>query len=543
MNKKTNTNPFAEALKAEDSKESVSVTENGALGYARTDSRLVDFFFKVGSMRSMSEDDIKAQFGEAYAEDAHRAIELMYFVRDCRGGVGEKRVFKVCFDWMVCNAPADAVYLLPLIPEYGSWKSFFELTDSFRKAAMVLDAAFDFVRKQWNSDIAKVDSDESVSLMAKWLPSENTSSKETVRLAKIWRTALGMDPRSYRKGLSMLRKKIRVVERDMTLGYWNRINYNAVPAKAGQIYKKAFLKHDEVRRTKWLEDLKAGKEGVKINTAGLTVADMVKEYRKGRGYGSSLKPEDPTIEAAWRDLVAKNMLPDTGKSLLPIVDGSGSMFAGIDRNSDLEAIDVSIGLGLFLANINTPEWRGMLIEFGSNPQFFTVPVNASLHDQIQICLRHDDCGSTNIQAVYNLILKTSVEHGFSQGQIPDLITFSDMEFDSAYGSRYSWSSWNRRSDESLSKLFDIITAEYKRHGYVLPRSVFWNINSRTGTIPLTTNEMGVALLSGFSQSIMDMVLSRKLDPLSVLLEKLDSPRYDLVRKALDDKKEDDKYPF
>lgn len=530
MNKNTNTNPFAEALKAEDSNESVSVTENGAVGYARTSSRLVDFFFKVGSMRSMSEEDIKTQFAEAYAEDAERAIELMYFVRDCRGGAGEKRVFKVCFDWLIQNAPADARDLLVLIPEYGSWKSFFELTDSFRKNALVEKAALEFVRNQWNVDMGKIGSEDSVSLMAKWLPSENTSSKNSVRLAKIWRVdALGLDPRSYRKGLSLLRKKIRVVERDMTLGYWGKINYNAVPAKAGQIYKNAFLKHDEVRRTKWLEDLKAGKEDVKINTAGLTVADMVKAYRTSyRG----LKEEDPVIEAAWRDLVAKNMLPDTGKSLLPIVDGSGSMYAAVSKSSSLEAIDVSVGLGLFLANINTPAWRGMLIEFGSNPVFFKVPTNASLREQIKICLGHDDCGSTNIKAVYELVLNAAKHHRLTQDQMPDLVTFSDMEFDTAYGGWCDWRTGYNNSAKPTEKLFDTIAQFYSMAGYTVPRSIFWNINSRTGTIPMTENENGVALLSGFSQSIMDMILSRKLDPLSVLLEKLDSPRYNAVRLAL-----------
>jgi hypothetical protein len=234
--------------------------------------------------------------------------------------------------------------------------------------------------------------------------------------------------------------------------------------------------------------------------------------------------DDPTIEAAWRDLVAKNQIPEDSPSMLPVMDGSGSMYSKISSGSNIMAIHVSIGLSLFLANINTKAWKGMVMEYGSRPSFFQVPTNASLREQIKIALAHDDCGSTNVEAVFDEVLKTAVREGFKQEEIPEIICFSDMEFSPAM---IGW-----RNADNEDRLFEYIARKWSDAGYSLPRLTFWNINSRTGTIPLTENKNGVALLSGYSQSIMQMVLSRKLDPLTILLEKLDSPRYNLVREAL-----------
>ena len=513
-------NKFADALKEIDSEESVSITENGAYGYKNTSSRLVDFFFQMGSARILPASNIIGSFGEAYAEDPARAAELLFLLRDCRGGLGEKRAFETCFDWLVRRQPDVAVKLLPLIPEYGSWKTFFSLTDTFSKSKVVEDAARLMFKDAMMGSMATYGETGKVSsLVAKWAPSGNTSSKDTRRLAEYWRKVLGMSPREYRKCLSKLRSGLRVVEGDMSANRWSEIDYNSVPAKAGLLYRNAFEKHDPDRRRKWLCDLESGVAGAKINTAGLTVAEMVSKYLHGL-------EEDPTIEAAWRDLVAKGQLGETDIPVLPVVDGSGSMYSV--HTGSIRPIDVSIGLGLYLANINTAAWKGMLIEYGTRPSFFKVPVEASLHDQVCIAVMHNDCGSTNVEAVFDLILRTAVRNGFSQKDIPEVVCFSDMEFNQVmipfeYGT-------GRNVDEV--KLFDHIAKKWGKAGYTLPRLTFWNIDSRTGTIPLTVNRSGVALLAGYSQAIMDMVMSRKLDPLSVLLERLDGKRYDAVRKAL-----------
>lgn len=513
------TNPFISSLKKVDAEESVSVTENGALGYARSGHALTDFFFKVGSMRKIGPLEIQRDFAEVYAEDKQRALELMFFVRDCRGGQGEKHVFNACFGWLIKNHPEAAISLLSLIPEYGSWKSFFDLTPYFLSASEdVKKAANEFFMDQWDHDIDAMEEGKSISLMGKWAPSCNASSHQTKQYGQYWRKVLGITEREYRKTLASLRDYIKVLETKMSANKWSEIDYNAVPSRAGVIYRNSFLKHDEARRRQWLEDLKKPESGAKINTGTLDCPSIVSKYTSSsywRGYYAD--EQDATLEAAWADLVKKGR--ELGiNGFIPVVDGSGSMTINVSESTS--ALDVARGLGLYFAAINAEPWRGKLIEFGSRPNFFEVDTDGSLLQQLKISEKHADCGTTNLEAVFDLILKTAVDANLKQEEIPSgICIFSDMEF-------------NFACENPSEKLFKQIENKWNAAGYKLPKLFFWNINSRTGTIPMVENELGVGLISGFNQSIMKMVMSQKLDPYEIIIEQLDASRYDPVRKAL-----------
>lgn len=506
------TNKFLSSLKKADARESVSITENGAVGYARSGHALTDFFFKVGSMRKAGPIEIANAFAEVYAEDKQRALELMFFIRDCRGGQGEKHVFNAIFGWVIKNDPSAAISLLSLVPEYGSWKSFFELTPYFLSASEdVRKAANTLFMDQWDNDIDAMNADKSISLMAKWCPSANASSRDTKNLARYWRSVLGITEKEYRKTLSSLRDYLKVLETKMSANKWPEIDYNAVPSRAGVIYRNSFLKHDEARRRQWLEDLKKPESGAKINTGVLDCPTIVSKYKKEYGWN-----EDATLEAAWADMVKKGR--ESGvNGFIPVIDGSGSMTVNVGGN--LSALDVARGLGLYFAAINAEPWRGKAIEFGSFPDFFEVDTDGSLLQQLRIAGCHADCGTTNLEAVFDLVLKAAVDGNLKQEEIPGIIIFSDMEF-------------NFACENPSERLFKEIEKKWNAAGYKLPKLFFWNINSRTGTLPMIENNLGVGLISGFNQSIMRMVMSNKLDPYEIIIEQLDAPRYDLVRKAL-----------
>jgi hypothetical protein len=110
----------------------------------------------------------------------------------------------------------------------------------------------------------------------------------------------------------------------------------------------------------------------------------------------------------------------------------------------------------------------------------------------------------------------------SQEDMPkNVLIISDMEFNSAVG-------WHRPSET----LFTTIAKKYAAHGYKLPRLVFWNVNSRTGTIPVRENDLGVALVSGFSPNVVNMVMSNKLDPYECLLETINAERYNPIEETI-----------
>jgi hypothetical protein len=329
---------------------------------------------------------------------------------------------------------------------------------------------------------------------------------------------------------------LNVVEQQMSANEWDKIDYNKVSGIAGVNYRNAFLRHDTERRTQWLGDLASGKNGAKINTATVGVVELVHKYfEKNRfssywGFRGTSTGPDATIEAAWKKLVEDGRSAEFSEKaavqpFLPVIDGSGSMYSAVTQNT--QSIEIAMALGLYFADVNNGFWRNRVMSFGSNPEVYRLPDSASLLDKLIAATKYNDCGSTNIEKVFDLVLSTAVKNNLKQEDIPALVIFSDMEFDSAMYFQNGYCD----TDTQL-KLFKHIAQKYDNAGYKLPKLYFWHICGRTNTIPLTENELGLGLISGFSQQIADMVVSKKLDPYEIVLEKLDAPRYDLVRKAL-----------
>lgn len=488
-----------------DSDANVSVTENGALGYRTTGSRLLDLNFAVSSLRNDTEYEITARFISAYNENPRLAIAWLFFARDVRGGMGERRLFRVCMKWIAETYPNVTKKLLPLIAEYGRWDDLIALYDTPAKKDVE-----DIIIKQLTEDLRNLKEDKPVSLLAKWMPSVNTSSAKTKAVAKNMCEMLNISQKEYRKMLSALRKKIDIVESKMSSGRWSEISYPAVPARANLIYKGAFIKHDLDRRLEYIEKLTKGE--AKINAETLFPHDIVCKARDA---------EDKTLEALW------NALPNTvesGEGTIVVADGSGSMFSRI--SGSVKSIDVANALAIYFSEHLTGPFKDKYITFSHNPRFVNLSQAKTLHQKIQIAENYDEVSDTNIEGVFDLILNTAVNNNLKQSDLPkNILIISDMEF--------NYCTVANQYGTLNSRLFNEISKRYEEKGYKLPRLVFWNVCSRTGTIPLIQNDLGVALVSGFSPSIANMVMSNELDPLKALIETITSKRYQPVLAALD----------
>ena len=206
------------------------------------------------------------------------------------------------------------------------------------------------------------------------------------------------------------------------------------------------------------------------------------------------------------------------------------MTDNIGGNTTVTALDVANALAIYFAEHSSGEFKDKYITFSERPQLVDFSKADSLHDKLQIALTYDECANTNIEKVFDLILTTAIKHNMRKEDMPkNILIISDMEFDSCATSGDS-DIWSRNRPNQ--RLFEIIAQRYADAGYQLPRLVFWNVNSRTGTIPVKENELGVALVSGFSVNIVKMVMSNKLDPYECLLETLNSERYAPIEKAL-----------
>lgn len=502
-----------------DSPSNRSITENGAVGYKTTGHALLDLNFAVSSLRSASDAAIEQKFIAACGDDLNTAIVWLFFARDREKGLGERRLFRVCMRYLAREFPAKTKKLLPLMAEYGRWDDVFCLMGtSLEKDVLAL------VKEQLTSDMENMKRGKSVSLLAKWMKSENTSSKESRAVAARVRAFFGITPRQYRKMLSALRRYIDVIERKMSANKWEEINYEAVPSRANLNYNSAFLRHDEQRRREYLGKLEKGE--AKINASVLFPHDIVHKYMNDYPY--TTKPRDAALEGMW------NALPNTvkdGEGTIVVADGSGSMNSRVG-NTNITAWEVAHALAIYFAERMNGDFKDQYITFSSKPQLVRLGGASSLKGKLDIAKQHGEWTNTNIEAVFDLILQTAVNRRMTQRDLPkNILIITDGEFDDMTDGGDTWG--GRKAFRSPSRtLFQEIALRYRRYGYQLPRLVFWNVNSRTGTIPVKENEMGVALVSGFSPNVAKMIMSGKLDPMDALLETLASPRYDKVREAL-----------
>lgn len=454
------------------------------------------------------------------------AVKWLFYAGDVRDGMGERRLFRVCFKYLVESHREAAEALLDLVPEYTRWDNILCLlgTDSE-------DSVIKLISAKLKEDIKNMAENKPVSLLAKWLPSANTSSRKTRAMAHIITEKTGMSDKKYRKTLSALRAYLKVVETYMSAKEWSKIDYSAVPSRANLIYNKAFLKNDETRRLEYLEKLKTGE--TKINAGVLFPHDIVNKYMTSCLWGRRglIMETDPALEELWR------ALPDYVKgdeNTICVADGSGSMTARIGK-TNVTALDVANSLAIYFAERSKGEFKNKYITFSENPQLVDLSNGTTLKEKLEIALSHREVANTNIEKVFDLILQTALVNNMPQKDIPkNILILSDMEFDACVSCGVKNGSGWLNLNRPTQKLFEVISEKYKSRGYKLPRLVFWNILSKTGTIPLKENKLGAALVSGFSPSVVNMVLSEQLEPFECLREQLNSERYAPVEERIAD---------
>lgn len=475
------------------------LTTNGAVGYTTSGKRLLDINFSVTSLRKRPESEIINKFMDAYYENPVLAMRWLFYARDCRQGIGERRLFRVVMKHLVDVKPDMVRSVLKLVAEFGRWDDLLCLLDS--------DVKYDVlavIKKQLDEDKKNMSNNESISLLSKWVPSLNASSQETKRYAAIICKYLSMTPRQYRQMLSMMRHYIDVVECKMSAKKWSEINYEAVPSRANLIYNSAFLRNDEERRRAYLNALSNG--DVKINASVLFPDDIVHKY--GCNYLRELETLNGTLEGLWKALPTL-----TTENTLVVRDGSGSMMG--------KPMDVSTAMAIYMAERSTGEFHNKFITFGAKPKLISLDGMDTLREKLVKTYRETDCSNTNIRAVFDLILQTAVNSNMHQEDMPkNIVVISDLQFDG-------------RAFNFNQTLFEKIAQKYLTHGYQLPRLIFWNVNEYySNVVPIQQNELGVVLLSGYSQNLIKMVMSGEVDPYKCLIEQLNDKRYDVVEEAV-----------
>lgn len=477
----------------------VAITENGAKGYATTFNTLLDFNYKVPSLR-------KADVGTYVrgvinsVTDLETLYRYVFFLRDARGGMGERRIFREFIKQLALMEREELKMVIPLIPEYGRWDDLFVLKDTPYEAEMM-----EFIIAQLHNDVINSSQGKPISLLAKWMPSNNASCKETKELAKFFTNRCQWTAKQYRKLLSQLRYYLKVTESQISRGEFDKIDYASVPSYANLRYGNLFLNRDYDRRKAFLDSLNKGE--VRVNASTLYPQDVIAKLEYQRN------PE-PLTEGLWKNLREFGDIKNT----LVVVDVSGSMFFPISNN--VQAVDASVGLGIYFAERNQGVFKDKVIAFSERPTFVDLSNCKTLFDKYRKVKMADWGYNTDIERVFDLVLRTAKSSNCSQEDIPNILIVSDMEFD--------------RCSSTDNYAFKSIESKFKQAGYSLPKLTFWNLNSRSNAIPLIDNGMGVTLVSGYSPANINAVMSGKLDPYEALMDCIFVERYDEIANTIKD---------
>lgn len=508
-----------------------TTTENGRLANKSTLNACLDFFGQAASCRNNPAMAVHL-FREAFREDKLIALKALFYMRDIRGngvGMGERNIFRACLKELSLLDRVTTIKLLPLIPVYGRWDDLFGFDNNGESVFLHGDpevrvAIADIISAQLSQDLDAVNKQkyEKVSLLAKWLPSCNTSSKRTVNLSReLRKLILPKDSeKTYRQICSLLRKVIDVLERRLSNKDYT-FDYSKLPGKAALKYRAAFTRHDAERyneyHRKLREALENGTKEVKFNAGTLYPYEILErtDCRLTR-YLSRYGAKDTNLMSSLEATNVWNSLPDyfseeaKSKNWLVVGDTSESMTSDNGR-----PMAVACSLSMYTAAHNNGIFKDKFILFSSEPKFIELDSSWPLDQQVAAYMRPGFVSSnTDLDKVFRLILHTAVKHNLPESEMPEaIIIVSDMQFDYC---------------TSNTRQIDFIKSKYAQAGYKMPKIVFWNVASTyKGNVPITANDKGVMLVNGCKPGMFEFVLSGT-DPVGFMLQVLNHQRYSAI---------------
>lgn len=442
-------------------------TENGALSSSTTLDVCLDYFSIAGCHRDMTEEFLKA-----FAVDPQLAMRILFWSRDCRGGSGARITFQNVMELLQLRYPEIFSKVFKYIPEFGYWKDIYKLASTSELVSFV-------------ADTLKNDNDHS--LCAKYCPRKGEWFYKL-------RKKLNMNVPEFRH---FIVNKTQVVENYMCANKWSDILYTEVPSVAMNRYTKAFNNHDGNRFDAYLKSVLNGE--TKINSSVLYPSDLYKKFNPG-------KPEEfDSIRAQWNNL--PDYMAGSTEKILPICDVSGSMCG--------DPLCVSVALGCYISERNKSIFKDGFITFSQYPKLQYLQGDDIISRFNQ--LNNADWGmNTDLESVFKLILNRALENNLAEDDMPTkLLIISDMQFDEC--------SYNNYTN------FEYIKKLYSDSGYKIPGIIFWNVRGRAGDVPATMKDLDVALVSGYSPSILTSVLQAKvLRPIELMLATVNAERYSCI---------------
>lgn len=518
--------------------DNVTTTTNGMTAFKSSLSAVLDLFQDGFSYRRNPK-AVEEAVRKAALENKELTLKCLFYIRDIHEGQGERDVFRYGMRTLLSLYPEYARNIIH-IPNGSDAKPFGRWDDlvALLGISSEIDAQiFDIIRTQLSNDMLNVMNEElqKVSLLAKWLPSCNTSSKKTRELSVKVRNGIGIaSEKQYRQQLSFLRKVINIVETKLSNKDYT-FDYSKLPSYAAGKYCKAFLRNDNARYVAYLQELNnavrsvetVATKSVKINTATLYPYDITRPITNNMictaqtstncGYVDTYSyygDENIALQAdsQWRSL--RNYFEGaTGKhNWLAVVDTSGSMFNAWGH--DIAPIDVALSLGLYIAEHNIGIFKNQFISFSAKPTFQTIDDTWPLKEKLFHMISAPWGMNTDLEAVFDKVLNIAVKNKIAADEMPEaILIISDMQFDYAA--------------EGVDAL-KMIRTKYAEAGYKMPKIVFWNVATTVSSKPITYHRSGAILCGGCKPGMIEQILSAK-NPEEFMVSVLTKDRYSMIK--------------
>lgn len=484
---------FADAMRKQGS---FTRTENGAVALNTTGDALLDLFGTIGSLREADDNRINTLFAEAYEQDALFATKILFYARDIREGLGERKTFRTILRWAADHKPEAIRPNLDLIGVFGRYDDLYSLIGTRLEEDM-----WAAMKKQFEEDLKNLNAGNTISLLAKWIKTADASSSETRKLGILTAQKLGYPVYNFKRIVRSMRKRIAVVESLMSANKWDEIKYDAVPSRAMMIYRKAFMRHDKDGYEKYMASVEKGEATIKASA--LYPYDIVEKYMYGNMH-SIKSGEDRTLEAQWKAL--PNYVEE-GTNALVMADTSGSMSG--------RPMATSVGLAIYFAERNTGEYHNMFLTFSNRPNIIQVK-GSTLYQKVKNTMSAPWGMNTDLKAAFDKVLEIAVNANIPQDEMPKaIIVISDMEIDRC-GNR-DWTFYEKMYEK------------FKKKGYMIPNIIFWNVNSRHDVFHADKSRKGVQLASGQSVTVFKYILENLgYNPVEAMEKVINSERYECI---------------
>lgn len=476
-------------------------TANGALSHSTTGNPCVDLFY--ASSRGIDATRLEDLVTNAFMYDPLITLKLIAYIRNCRGGKGERKIGRQLLNWLAINSEHNLKFNLDKYLNFGRFDDFIALLDTNAE-----NYTIKYISTLLKEDLNQLNDNEPISLLAKWIPSEGKSVDRKTKVYSKIAKELGVSNANLRKlYLSPLRNKLNLLETQMCNEEWNDINFSRIPSNAMKIHGRknnAFDKHCSDRFNEFKQQLKDGK--TKINAKVMFPHEVVNQYCSNKHY-----EPDSLVEAQWQAQLDKCKEFNLDRCLV-LSDVSGSMEHG---KCSIAPMVVSLTFGLLVSQLTHDAFKNLVLTFEEMPRFHKL-TGSTLYEQVRQLKSAPWGGSTDLQAAFDLILKRAITFNIPESEMPNrLIIVSDMQFNQA--------------DSKFMTNLETIKMKYKNNGYIMPKIVFLNCNGSTTDFPSNANENNVSLISGFSTDILKCILNdQPITPEITMMNAINDHIYDSI---------------